>query len=136
MRGEIITGNERRRRWSHEEKIAIVTEAFAPGAVVTEVARRHQVQSQQIYQWRDRILEERKANVVGEIGEFVPVKVTSPEAPAAKPDDITDKASVVTPITTSEYSVEFVLAGGRIMRVGKTVSCERLRDLIRLVEGA
>jgi hypothetical protein len=37
---EVITGIERRRKWSAQEKAAIVTESLAEGAVVSEVARR------------------------------------------------------------------------------------------------
>ncbi len=37
-RVEVITGAERRRRWSAEQKRAIVAESSAPGAVVNEVA--------------------------------------------------------------------------------------------------
>jgi transposase len=40
---EIITGKERRRRWSVEEKLRIVAEAEEPGARITEVAARHEV---------------------------------------------------------------------------------------------
>ncbi len=40
---EIITGKERRRRWSTEEKLRIVAEAQEPGAPVTDVAARHEV---------------------------------------------------------------------------------------------
>ncbi len=40
---EIITGKERRRRWSTEEKLRIVAEAEEPGARVTDVAARHEV---------------------------------------------------------------------------------------------
>ena len=39
---EIITGPERRRRWSAAEKQAIVAESFEQGAVVSAVARRHE----------------------------------------------------------------------------------------------
>lgn len=35
---EIITGRERRRRWSLEDKLRIVAETHEPGARVTEVA--------------------------------------------------------------------------------------------------
>jgi len=35
-RVEVITGPERRRCWSAEQKRAIVAESLAPGAVVTE----------------------------------------------------------------------------------------------------
>lgn len=51
-RVEVITGPERRRRWSDEQKRAIVTASLAPGAVVSEVARRADVSSGQIYRWR------------------------------------------------------------------------------------
>ncbi len=49
---QVISGVERRRRWSAEQKQAIVAAAFAPGAVVTEVARRADINSGQIYRWR------------------------------------------------------------------------------------
>jgi transposase len=42
-RVEVITGPERRRRWSAEQKRAIVAESLAPGAVVTEIARRAEI---------------------------------------------------------------------------------------------
>lgn len=39
----VFTGPERRRRWSEEERVQILTEAFSPGACVAQVARRHDV---------------------------------------------------------------------------------------------
>ena len=54
-RFEVITGPERRRRWSAEQKRAIVTESLAPGAVVTEIARRAEICPGQIYRWRQEI---------------------------------------------------------------------------------
>ena len=38
----LITGAERRRRWSSEERQQILAEVKAPGAIVAEVARRAQ----------------------------------------------------------------------------------------------
>ena len=52
---QLITGIDRRRRWSDEQKRAIVAAAFAPGAVVTEVARRADINSGQIYRWRQEL---------------------------------------------------------------------------------
>ena len=49
---EVLAGPERRRRWSIEQKQAIVAAAFEPGAVVREVARRAEVTSSLIYRWR------------------------------------------------------------------------------------
>ena len=51
-RVEVLSGPERRRRWSAEQKRSIVAEAFAPGASVCEVARRMDIVSGQIYRWR------------------------------------------------------------------------------------
>ena len=52
-RVEVITGPERRRRWSEEQKRSIVAESLAPGAIVSEVARRADVYPGQIYRWRN-----------------------------------------------------------------------------------
>ena len=46
---EVLAGPERRRRWSIEQKQAIVAAAFEPGAVVRDVARRADVTSSLIY---------------------------------------------------------------------------------------
>src|SRR5437588_11696042 len=51
-RVEVLSGPERRRRWSAEQKRSIVAEAFAPGASVCEVARRVDVVPSLIYRWR------------------------------------------------------------------------------------
>src|SRR5262252_5608438 len=49
---EVLAGAERRRLWSSEQKQAIVAAAFAPGAVVRDVARQADVTSSLIYRWR------------------------------------------------------------------------------------
>jgi transposase len=49
---EVLAGSERRRRWSIEQKRAIVAAAFEPGAVVRDVARRADVTPSLIYRWR------------------------------------------------------------------------------------
>jgi len=51
---EIRTGVGRRRRWSDEEKGRIVAESFAAGAVVSEVARRHEISPQHLFTWRQK----------------------------------------------------------------------------------
>jgi transposase len=54
-RVEVLSGPERRRRWSEDQKRTIVAEAFAPGASVCEVARRMDVATGQIYRWRHEL---------------------------------------------------------------------------------
>ena len=48
----LITGPERRRRWSEDQKLTVLSAAFAPGARVAEVARRADVCTSLIYRWR------------------------------------------------------------------------------------
>lgn len=48
----IFSGAERRRRWSIEQKRAIVGAAFMPAAVVAEIARAAELGANQIYRWR------------------------------------------------------------------------------------
>ena len=51
-RVEIRSGVGRRRRWSEEDKRRIVAESYAPGAVVSEIARRHEISPQHLFAWR------------------------------------------------------------------------------------
>ncbi|AOG01779.1 MAG: transposase [Blastomonas sp.] len=53
----VFSGPERRRRWSDEERLQIVAEAFAPGARVADACRRHDVSSGLIYTWRRKLLD-------------------------------------------------------------------------------
>ena len=48
----ILTGHERRRRWSEEDRRRVLSAAFSPGAVVSDVARRLDVATSLIYKWR------------------------------------------------------------------------------------
>ena len=49
---EIISGVERRRRWSAADKLRIVAEADEAGAKVAEVARRHEISRSILWAWR------------------------------------------------------------------------------------
>ena len=53
----VVSGPERRRRWSDEARLQILTEAFLPGASVAEVARRYDVSTGLIYTWRSKFRE-------------------------------------------------------------------------------
>ena len=48
-RVEILTGRERRRSWSDEEKLAILSEVAGGEGSVAEIARRHDILAPQIY---------------------------------------------------------------------------------------
>lgn len=49
---ELITGTGRRRQWSADDKARILLESLAPGANVSDVARRHGMSPQQLFGWR------------------------------------------------------------------------------------
>lgn len=49
---EMLAGPGRRRRWSLEDKARVVVESSAPGGRPSEVARRWQICSQQVFAWR------------------------------------------------------------------------------------
>jgi transposase len=49
---EVLTGPERRRRWSAEEKLAMARESFEPNKSVSMVARQHGVNPNQLFHWR------------------------------------------------------------------------------------
>jgi len=52
MKVEVLSGPERHRRWSVEEKARIVGETMTAGTQVSDVARRHGVSRSLIYAWR------------------------------------------------------------------------------------
>ncbi len=64
----VYSGPERRRRWSDEQRLRILTEAFAPGASPTEVARRHDVSTGQLYTWRKKLSVGAVASATGSEG--------------------------------------------------------------------
>jgi len=51
----VFSGPERRRRWSEEERLRVLAEAFSPGACVAEVCRRHDISTSLVYTWRSKL---------------------------------------------------------------------------------
>jgi transposase len=82
---EVLTGPRRRRDWTDDDKVRAVAESCAPGAVVSQVARRWQIAPQQLFTWRRRArAAARRAATAGALS-FVPIVADAP-APAAEPD--------------------------------------------------
>jgi transposase len=124
MRVEVLSGAERRRRWSLEEKMRIVAEAAAPGSSVSEVARRHDISRQNIYQWRCEL----KQQAVCPTGKavFLPVEVTEDE-PGRGVGCSGDAPS---------HRVEIGLRNGRTLRIAADIPDRVLVRLIRAAEAA
>ena len=78
---ELITGSGRRRRWSGDEKARIIVESLAPGASVSEVARRHGLTPQQLFGWR-REARELFSEDTGAAGAVLPAVHVVPPSPS------------------------------------------------------
>jgi transposase len=103
---EVISGVERRRRWSEGEKRTIVEAAFAPGAVVREVARRADVCPSLIYKWRrDAGASEGFARVL-----VVPDGDTAGASMAAVEVEFSDRRARIPPSTPPELASAVVKA--------------------------
>jgi transposase len=68
---ELITGLSRRRRWTAEEKAAIVTESLQPGVNISELARRWDVNRGLLQTWRRAMIREGEASAAA----FVPLRL-------------------------------------------------------------
>jgi len=100
QRVEVLSGTERRRSYTPAEKARMVEEAFRPGVVVTEAARRLGVDESLLYRWRRLMLTETAASPVPD---FAKVTIT-PEAsevaalappPPPAPEAASDPAAVL-----------------------------------------
>jgi transposase len=115
----ILSGPERRRRWSTSKKTRIVAESLAPGAVVTAVAQRHDVHPNLLHHWR------RQAKLAGGGGRqhgFLPVMVTTPSGPEA--------TAAGSPEATAAGSIEIELGAVRV-RVDAAVDEAALGRVLR-----
>lgn len=115
----------RRRHWTLAEKRSVVEEAAASGNVAA-TAKRHGLQTQQIYRWRER-LDQGEASAP-----FLPVTV-SPDRPAAVLDqDHRKQDPAVVPDRASR--IEIVLGGDRRIIAEGSVDAEILLRLARGLE--
>jgi transposase len=113
-RVEVITGRERRRRWSEEQKRAIVAASLTPGAVISEVARRADVGAGQIYRWRKEL----RAGANG----FAPVLIAAPKAAGTTAEE---------PISAAEPAIEVAFAGKVRVRIPRSVPAELAAAVIK-----
>ena len=112
-RVEVMSGVERRRRWSEEQKRAIVAASLAPGAVVSEVARRAAVCPGQIYRWRQEL----RAIADG----FAQVLIAPPEMAVEAADGV----------ACGEPAIEVEFAGRARVRIPAAISAELAAAVIK-----
>lgn len=78
----VLTGARRHREWSDEERLEILREAFSPGAVVSQVARRYDVSRTLIYIWRRAAVRRAEAAFVPAVIEDAPEPTAAAIVPA------------------------------------------------------
>lgn len=132
---EVITGRERRRRWSTEQKLRIVAEAEEPGARVRDVAARHGVCESLVFTWRRQARE--GVLVAPEAPVFVPVRVLDSPAPTASPRLAPCPAPppAPAPARIDAGLIEIELGDGRRVRVGSDVNLAALRRVLAALGG-
>ena len=133
---EIISTVARRRRWTPEEKVEILDEAFRTGSSVAATSDRRSVSRALIYLWRRQAREGRIPGVgMAETAmpAFVPVHVAA----------ITDQ-SASAPSTRKARAarerrpagrIEVALANGRVVKVDESIDPAALARLVTALDG-
>jgi transposase len=124
MRQEILAGMERRRRWSTEEKLRVLDEVGGEGATVSDVARRHAITRQHLYQWRRQMRD--KGMIPVEETRFLPVELAAPPP----------QGGTCGAFPANHRHVEIGLRNGRIVRAAADLPENLLMRAIRIAESA
>jgi transposase len=141
MAAEIISRVERRRRWTAEDKLRIMSEALEPGAVLAAVADRNGVCRSQLYTWLRLARDDRLPGISmtpQPAAAFVPVRIgplaTSVSADGRPPSPPPDARP--TPVSRRRTSVvEVVLGNGRALKVEESIDPVALARLVEALDG-
>jgi transposase len=128
-RVEILTGRERRRHWTAEDKLRIVAETEEPGACVKQVAARHDVYPGLLFTWRRQVREGRLMRP--RVPMFIPVETERPVSPAISPPPAPPTRAVAVAVGR----IEIELGDGSRVRVDDGVSLVTLRRVIAALRG-
>ena len=124
---EVITGRERRRRWTAEQKREIAAESLQPGVSPIMVARRYGISSGLLYTWRQQLL----CGALGAVADTKP-RFVRVDVVAGHPQP--EVAAPITPLTapTAELDgqIEIVLSSGAKVRVDAQVNEDALRRVL------
>jgi transposase-like protein len=76
---EIITSVARRRRFTTEQKVAVVAETMRPGTSIRSVAWRHDISPSQVFRWRRLMIEGGQKTVSADDGVVAAADLRRPE---------------------------------------------------------
>ena len=123
VRGEVLTGPERRRRWSLEEKLRILAQSVAPGSSASLVCRLHGISSGQLYTWRRRFR-------TGELTGFAPVRLAPPVEQLPLAAVPVDPVPALEPDRPADGIIEVELPSGVKLRLTGAVDEVALRRVL------
>jgi transposase len=124
---EILTGPGRRRRWSADEKARIVAETLMPGARVSDVARRWQLCSQQVFTWRREARNEQAMIPTDPVAASIPTFVPIVAEVAV--------GAVTAAVNAAPPAIEVELAGA-VVRVASGLDATTLTTVLRAVRAS
>src|SRR5215475_6552105 len=124
---EIITGVERRRRWSLGEKLRIVAETEQPGFGIAEIARRYEISRGLLWNWRSQV----RRGVLGPEPPpvFLPVRTISDPATGNDTKHLSPPARAGAE-QVSAGKIEITLPDGTSVKVGHDVGLTTLRRVM------
>jgi transposase len=115
------TGRRWNRSWPEALKREIVAATFAPGASVSVIARRYDVNANQVFRWRKLFRDCPDAPASPTAPQLVPVIVTAEERSGAAAPRAVD-------------TIEIEVAGQYRIRVGSGVDGKALRRVLDVLE--
>jgi transposase len=124
-RADVIAGLGRRRRWSWQEKLKIVAESFADGAIVSHVAERHGLRPQQLFAWRRHVRDDEP-----------PPRHSAPFARVVvepRPATAVDPACTAVAAPGLDPQIEIVL-GPTVVRLRGPVDAEALAAVLKALK--
>jgi transposase len=114
----VLSGPERRRRWSTEEKLRVLVQSIAPGSSASLTCRLHGISSGQLYTWRKQFRQ-------GELTGFVPVAIAPEPARLEGPEPPRPSTELAT-----AGVIEVALPTGVNLRIAGDVSEVSLRRVL------
>lgn len=120
-----VLGVERRRRWSDAAKLEILAEINTNGWTLSDVARRHDLTRQHLYQWRHELREKGVWSGTGSAA-FASVELLP----------VTGEAHVGALCDAGAPEMTITLRNGRQLRCRETISDLALSHLLRVLEAS
>jgi transposase len=116
------SGRPKRRQWPEALKRGIVAETLAPGASVSIVARRHDVNTNQVFKWRREMAAAAPPAATESSGGMLPVEIVPEPRAARRPERVRRSGTI-----------EITFACGARVCLRGEVPAETLQRVIELL---